>query len=101
MGHDWDSLVGDQAASQMEFFRLETVLGFLERLWSQEATPSMMAREEDTAKSKRLVSGWYLVAALPHLWKVGTHVLRIPPERVQAQWLPSVGGLSSGSQPVG
>lgn len=46
LGPDWGSLVGDQADSQMKFFRLETILQFLGRLWSQGTTTSIMAREE-------------------------------------------------------
>lgn len=57
LGPDWDSLVGDQADSQMKFFRLETELWFLGRLWSQGTTTSTMTREEDEAVREGNLAG--------------------------------------------
>lgn len=56
LGPDWDSLVGNQADSQMKFFRLETILQFLGRFWSQ-GTTSIMAREEIEAVQEAGLSG--------------------------------------------
>lgn len=90
LDHDWDSLVGGQAGSQTEFFKLETQLESLERCWSQGAkASSVMAREEDEEKSKRLASVWWLVAARPRVWEAGTHTLMTSPAHV-SQGFPSL-----------
>lgn len=57
LGPDWDGLVGDHADSQMKFFRLETKLRFLGRLWSRGTISSTMAREEDEAVQEGGLAG--------------------------------------------
>lgn len=48
-------MVGDQAGSQVEFFRLATKLGVLERFWSQGVTLLLYRLE------RRMCGDWWLL----------------------------------------
>lgn len=50
-------MVGDQAGSRVEFFRLATKLGVLERFWSQGVTLLLYGLERRMWFSPR---GWFL-----------------------------------------
>lgn len=57
-------MVGDQAGSQVEFFRLATKLGVLERFWSQGVTLLLYRLERRMWFSPRgwsLCGDWWLL----------------------------------------
>lgn len=102
LGPDWGSLVGDQADSQMKFFRLETILQFLGRLWSQGTTASIMARGEHEGVQEAGLAGMTGGSSISSLGSWNPY-FGDPPRTsldlvISRPWW---GCLISGSQPVG